>query len=84
MLAELAQNYIERPYLALRRPAEAVASLSRAEAIAAELAKSLEDVFRDAGDSDVPPTVPHFPQAPSTQNPVRQAQIPGTTCREAA
>ncbi|ORA71674.1 hypothetical protein BST26_07810, partial [Mycolicibacterium insubricum] len=33
---------------------------------------------------DVPPTVPHFPQAPSTQNPVRQAQIPGTTCREAA
>ncbi|MFN7936225.1 MAG: serine/threonine-protein kinase [Bryobacteraceae bacterium] len=40
VLAELAQNYIERPYLVLRRPADAVASLSRAEAIAAELAKS--------------------------------------------
>lgn len=38
--AELAQNYIERPYLALRRPADAVASFSRAEGIATELAKS--------------------------------------------
>ncbi|MBL8179599.1 MAG: serine/threonine protein kinase [Bryobacterales bacterium] len=38
--AELVQNYIDRPYLALRRNAEAIALEDRAAAIAAPLAQS--------------------------------------------